>query len=173
MKKNLIIFLLLSLFTLILFSVGCINDTNHFENNEISFDYPSDWKIGEILDLPRVIVGVYKSSQVDVKISQTKMPSGYTLEKFYKDELNNRTINLAQYCFQSISEKNITVDGVPAHKSIYKIGCNSSQTRQQFQSVIFEKNGFIYSIFCTAIPPEIFDNEKANFNMIINSFHVK
>jgi len=173
LKKNLIIFLLLSIFTLILFSIGCIGDTNHFENSEISFDYPNDWKSGEILDLPGVIVGVYKNSQVDVKISKTKMPSGYTLEKFYKEELNNRTIKLAEYCIQPISEKNITVDGVQAYESIYKIGCNSSQTRQQYQSVIFEKNGFIYSIFCTAIPPEIFDNEKANFYMIINSFHVK
>lgn len=173
MKKNLIIFVLVSIFTLMLFTSGCTNDKNHFENSEISFDYPNDWKSGEILDLPGVIIGVSKSSQVDVKISKTKMPSDSTLEKFYTEELDNRTINLAKYCLQPISEKNITVDGVPAYESIYKIGCNSSQTRQQFQSVFFEKNGLIYSIFCTAIPPEVFNNEKANFDMIINNFHVK
>lgn len=173
MRKIFTILILLSTLTLVLFTCECTNNKNHFENSEISFDYPTNWKTGEILDLPGVIIGVSRSSDVNVKITKAKSPSGYTLERFYDEELNNRTKNLAKYCLQSILEKNITVDGVPAYESIYKIGCNNTQTQQQLLIVIFERNGYIYTIFCTVIPPENFDAERPNLDMIINSFHVK
>jgi len=173
LRKIFTILILLSTLTLVLFTCECTNNKNHFENSEISFDYPIDWQTGEIFDLPGVIIGISKSSDVNVKIAKTKLPLGYTLKKFYNEGLNNRTKNLAKYCLQSILEKNITVDGVPAYESIYKIGCNNTQTRQQLLIVIFERNGYIYTIFCTVIPPENFNNEKTNFDMIINSFHVK
>lgn len=164
---------MLAIFLLVVLSSGCTMGKKHFGNDEISFDYPGTWKCGAIVDLPGVIVGVSKSSQVDVKISKQRMPSGYTLKDVYNEARANNSQNLAQYCYQPLSERTLTVDGSTAYEIIYKIGCDQTQTRQQFRSVWLEKNGFLYIIFCTVMPPEDFDKENTNFDVIVNSFHVK
>lgn len=151
---------------------GCLSSA-HFENSEMSFDYPSTWKTGKILDLPGAIIGVSESSQVDVKIYKNKIPPSSSLKEVYDKSVSNTSINLEPYCYRQISNKTITVDGREAYENVFQIGCNSTQTRQIIREVWLEKNGYIYTITCTVIPPEDFQSKNSAFNLVIGSFHVK
>lgn len=170
MKPSNFLIISFSIFAVIMIS-GCLT-SQHYDKNGISFNYPSNWKTGVIYDLPGAVVGVSESSQVDVKIFKKKIPTGSNLTTVYNDSLTNHSSQLKGYCYQQISSKTITVDGVPAYENIYQIGCNSTQTRQKIREVWLEKNGYIYTITCTVIPPEDFPVKNLAFDGIINSFHV-
>lgn len=167
----------LSNFLIIILSIsaimisGCLAP-QHYDENGISFNYPANWKIGVITDLPGAVVGISESGNVDVKIFKKKITGDSNLESIYNDSLANRTRDLDGYCYQQISSKTITTDGVLAYENIYQIGCNSTQTRQKIREVWLEKNGYIYTIICTVIPPEDFSEKNMVFDEIINSFHV-
>lgn len=170
MKNSDFLLITLTLLSMILIA-GCIN-SKHYEENGISFDYPSNWKTGSIYDLPGAIVGVSESSQVDVKIFRYKT-NNTSLREVYLNSLTNKSIALDKYCYKQVSNSTLTVDGVPAYEQIYQIGCNITQTRQKIKEVWLEKNGYIYKITCTVIPPEDFTTQNPSFDKIINSFQVK
>lgn len=166
-------YLIITLFTVSVISIsGCLSSA-HFENSEISFDYPSTWKTGKIIDLPGAVVGVSESSQVDVKVYKNKTPTGSSLKEVYDKSVANKSLNMETYCYRQISNKTIAVDGREAYESVFQIGCNSTQTRQIIREVWLEKNGYIYTITCTVIPPEDFQSKNHAFDLIISSFHVK
>ncbi len=171
MKLSNFLIINLSIFAVIMIS-GCLT-SQHYDENGISFDYPLNWKTGVIYDLPGAVVGVSESSQVDVKIYKKKIPTDSNLEIVYNDSVNNHTRQLDEYCYQQISSKTITVDGVQAYENIFQIGCNSTQTRQKIREIWLEKNGYIYTISCAVIPTEDFPTKNPAFDTIINSFHVK
>lgn len=171
MKTHLTAIITISMLSVIMIS-GCTS-TNHFEDQSISFNYPANWKTGVIYDLPGAVVGVSENSQVDVKIFKKNITPDSSLEKMYNKTKANRNANYSIYCFQQLSEERITLDGQPAYENIYQLGCNSTQTRQMVREVWLEKNGYIYVITCTVIPPEIYSNKSNDFDIIINSFHVK
>ena len=168
-SKNLII--ILSIFAVIMIS-GCTY-TKHYEVDDISFNYPSSWEAYGIYDLPGALVGLSESDQVEVIIYKKNISSNSSLESIYNQSLTNHTRILEKYCYQQISSRNITVDGAPAYETVYQIGCNNTQSRKKIREVWLEKNGHIYTIVCTAIPPENYSDKSKDFDMIINSFHVK
>jgi hypothetical protein len=161
--------------TLIIVSVllisGCIN-SQHYNKDNISFDYPANWKAGYIYDLPGAMVDISESSQVDVKIFKYNTSTDSSLKEVYYQSVKNRSTNLAKYCYQQVSDKTMNVDGSTAYELIYHIGCNSTQTRQKIREVWLEKKGYIYIIICTVIPPEDFPSKNIAFEEIITSFHV-
>ncbi len=171
MKLSNFLIIILSIFTVIMIS-GCLT-SQHYDENGISFDYPLNWKTGVLYDYPKSVVGIFESTQVNVKIFKTRAPNSTSLKEFYNESIHNQTRTLNEYGYQQISSKTISVDGVQAYENIYQIGCNSTQTRQKIREVWLEKDGYIYRITCTAIPPEIFPLKNAAFDKIINSFHVK
>jgi hypothetical protein len=170
MKPGQIIVSTLIIVSVILIS-GCIN-SQHYQKDNISFNYPVNWKAGYIYDLPGALVGISESSQVDVKIFKYKTPQDSGLKEVYYQSVNNHSTNLAKYCYQQVSNKTMSVDGTTAYELIYQIGCNSTQTRQKIREVWLEKNGYIYTIVCTVIPPEDFPSKNIAFEEIITSFHV-
>jgi hypothetical protein len=170
MKTSSTIIIIISIFAVIMIS-GCLL-SKHYNANGIYFNYPSNWHAGEVFDLPGALVDISKNSQVDVKIFKKNISNNSSLETVYNKSLTNHTLHLDKYCYQQISSKNISVDDVPAFEQVYQIGCNNTQTRQKIREVWLEKNGYIYTIICTAIPPEIYFDENNAFDMIINSFHV-
>ncbi|MDI6644974.1 MAG: PsbP-related protein [Methanobacteriaceae archaeon] len=151
---------------------GCFESKKKFEDDEISFDYPSNWKTVKIMDLPGAIVGL-SGDNVDVIISKKEINNTSNLESYYTTLKDNNQENLAKYCYQPISERTLKVDGVDAYEIIYKIGCDDTQTRQQQRIILFEKNGYLYTISCTIIPPEEFDKQKSNLDIVVGSFHIK
>ncbi len=170
MKKSYFLIVTITLLSIVLIS-GCLT-SKHYEENGISFNYPSNWKTGVINDLPGALVGISESSQVDVKIFRYNKTNDTSLREVYINSLTNKSITLDEYCYKQISNTTLTVDGVLAYELIYQIGCNDTQTRQKIREVWFEKNGYIYRITCTVIPPEDFPTKNRSFNEIINSFHV-
>lgn len=171
MKTSDILLIILAIISVISIS-GCLN-LKHYEVKEVSFDYPSNWKAGVIHDLPGAMVGVSESSQVDVKIYRYKTPANSSLKEVYDQSITNHTINLDKYCYQQVSNRTLTVDGRETYEIIFQLGCNNTQTRQKIREVWLEKNGYIYTITCTVIPPEDFPAKNIAFEQIINSFHVK
>lgn len=167
-------FLIISfvLFITVISVSGCLNSKKHFENEDIYFDHPSKWETGRIMDLPGAIITVGKDN-TDVIIYKNKINNSFSLKEQYSSVKENNKKKLAKYCYEVISEKTMKVDGTEAYEIIYKIGCDDTQTRQLHRNIILEKNGYIYSISCTVIPPEEFDNQKSNLDIIIESFHVK
>jgi len=156
---------------------GCFESKKKYEDNQISFEYPSNWKIGQIMDLPGAIIGLSgDNTEVIIskkEINNTSSNNTSSLESYYKKLKETNQESLAEYCYQVLSERTIKVDGANAYEIIYKIGCDDTQTRQQQRIILFEKNGYVYTISCTVIPPEEFDNQKSNLDIIIKSFHVK
>ena len=170
MKLSNFLIIFYSVFAVIMIS-GCIT-SQHYDDNGISFNYPSNWKTGAIQDLPGAVAGVSESGQVDMKIFKNKKDNGTSLKEVYDNSLTNKTNNLNKYCYKEVSNRNLTVDGVPAYEIIYQVGCNSTQTRQKIREVWLEKNGNIYTIICTVIPPEDFPEKNPDFDGIINSLHI-
>lgn len=163
--------IILFIFAVIMIS-GCISN-KHYDDHGISFNYPANWQAGDIYDLPGAVVDVSKNSQINVKIYKKNITADSDLENIFNQSLTNLTSSSSKYCYQQISSNRITVDGQPAIENIYQLGCNSTQTRQKIREVWLEKNGYIYIISCTAIPPEINCETNSDFDMIINSFHIK
>jgi hypothetical protein len=167
-------FLIISfvLFITVISVSGCLDSKKHFEDEDISFDHPSKWETGRIMDLPGAIITV-GNDNTDVIIYKNKINNSFSLKEKYSSVKENNKKKLAKYCYKVISESTMKVDGTEAYEIIYKIGCNDTQTRQLHRNIILEKKGYIYSISCTVIPPEEFDNQKSNLDIIIESFHVK
>jgi hypothetical protein len=69
-----------------------------------------------------------------------------------------------------ISEANITLNNNTALENTYITTSNGAQI--EMMAVWFSQNGQIYVILCGA-PPNNFENQQKNFNMVINSFKVQ
>lgn len=151
---------------------GCIF-TKHYDAEGISFNYPSNWEVHEICDLPGALISLFESHQIEVIIYKKNNSDNSSLETIYNQSLTSHTRILEKYCYQQISSRNIIVDGVPAYETIYQVGCNNTHTRKKVREVWLEKNGHIYIIECTAIPSEIYSDRSKGFDMIIHSFYVK
>ncbi len=70
----------------------------------------------------------------------------------------------------TISEGTTTVDGVTAYEKGYKRP--HGEPWYQMRDVWLEKDGEDYILSCWAIPDD-FDEAQEDFNLIIESFHVK
>ena len=168
----------------------------HYNDSEISFDFPQNWVISNYenpvetffssepgnLTITRQdsVPQNYPSNvtqtnsapdpsnptMTTVTITKTdSLPSGITLEDAYK---TNGFYNLVEqtpgYAF--VSQNQVTVDGAAGYEFIY------GDDMDKYYEVWFEKNGKFYGITCETLK-ESFDSDKNNFDMIVNSFHVK
>jgi PsbP-like protein len=182
-------------------SSGCIDfngnqsNTKNFQNNEISFNYPSTWV--SFSDFWPSNFGFSYNLSEDQNLNTTEITgvldpkSNTPLEKYttsVKIEEKNSSGNLkedfdATYSslskssrasgtslFHEISEGSLTVDGVTAYEKVYKIP--HGEPYYQIKDVWLDKNGKIYIISCRAFPNN-FNQSQNDFNTIINSFQVK
>ena len=200
MPRKLIAYIILILLIFITTS-GCIDykrnqsNTKNFQNKQISFSYPSSWIsfsdfwvvnfgfsynpssdhelnakiITRVLD-PKSNTNIEKYSP-SVKI-ETKKKSG-TLKKTFDNtytSLSQSSRVSNKSLFQNLSERIYTIDGVTAYEKVYKIP--HGEPYYQIRDVWIYKNGKIYIISCRAFPKN-FNQCQNDFNIIINSFHVK
>jgi PsbP-like protein len=200
LPRKLIAYIIPILFILISTS-GCIDfkgdlaNTKSFQNKEIYFSYPSSWVsfsdfwpsnfgfsykpstdqelnatvITGVLD-PKSNTPIEKYS-TSVKI-ETKNNSGTLKETFDNtySSLSHSSKASGKSLFQNISERILTVDGVSAYEKVYKIP--HGEPYYQIRDVWIYKNGKIYIISCRAFPNN-FNQSQNDFDIIINSFHVK
>jgi len=153
----------------------------HFENDEISFDYPGGWRtFSEVwstwepqrdpsLDAEEIVGVVASGFSRSVRIERRELPSGSSLKDVYEQTYQNTWIS--EYATShAISEGTITVDGVTAYEKVYQRP--HGEPWYQMREVWLEKGGRVYILSCWAKPGQ-FDEAQEEFNLIIESFHVK
>lgn len=176
MKKYLFAIALLSF---VILASGCTTEegnktttttpTKTYAQGGISFDYPESWEVANATTANAIVaVADPQNKQTLVVIQKTALPSGQTLKETFDATYSQYEAQIPNY--QKISDGTLTVDGVTAYERIHKVNVDSTQ--KQERAVWLEKNGTIYVILCGALP-EDFDKEKANFDIIINSFKVQ
>jgi hypothetical protein len=182
-------YLIIILFISTITVSGCLNTPKYFENNDFSFKYPEGWKTytefwpanfgfnfktskDKELNLEEV-TGVldpqsstkFEKYTTSVIIKKRNLPQGSSLQNIYKNSYSNIS-NSTTF----LNESTITIDGVTAYSKIYKKGLGESLF--QIKDIWLEKNGNIYVISCRALFGN-FEKSQDNFDVIINSFHVK
>ncbi|MBI5679688.1 MAG: hypothetical protein HZC47_02180 [Methanobacterium sp.] len=185
MKKYIIITAIILIFSVIL-SYGYLNNispvfnnnstsklTKTYNANGISFNYTSNWEqvnktgkyvIAYIID-PQANKTDGKPGAV-VEISK-KASNGIPLEKFF-DEVKAGASGVPGY--KQLSDGKITVDNETAYEFVAS-GIDNG-VEEQFKTILFEKNGYIYMIACGTRAPTYLSDEDKNFNMVIESFKV-
>lgn len=123
--------------------------TKHFDNGEISFDYPGN--LNETNGTGSKIVSLAGSDGSKITVFKQNIPPSYNL----KGRVQLNGIGTIDKNFQLVSSGNITINGTTAYVNNYNVqGDNGSQLRKE---IFFEKNNALYSIIYTA-PGEIKDN---------------
>jgi hypothetical protein len=143
-----------------------------YNNNEISFNYPTSWEmvpaenIETIHDDPNFyrIVAVSPQGADPTLVSIQRTNSTAQLAS----EVSRKKQDIQNNNGQVLSERTFTLDGVPAVALTYEY----SDHQYRFLAVYLEKNGLVYAIVLGAKKSE-FGNNAGNFEMILNSFHVK
>ncbi|MEN4018060.1 MAG: sortase [Methanobacterium sp.] len=123
--------------------------TKHFDNGEISFDYPDTWN--ETNGTGSNVVSFTDANGLKVKVFKLRTPPNYDLAR----RLNLDAAGTIDENFLLVSEKNVTVNGTAAYKRDYNVtGENGTQQRKE---VWIKKNNLIYGIILTA-PGEVNGN---------------
>lgn len=175
MKKYIFIIILL-LFVII--SSGCTNflnnnqtsgnstfnitekdsKTNHYDDNEISFDYPHNWNI---------TVGIYSISlfndRKQITIEKPEIIAVYTVNS---GKNVSGSVPLPK---EIISNETIIVDGLKAQKIVYQTKRDSGPSRIE---LTINKNGKVFKIYFFA-PANEFKSAEGDFNIVINSLRIK
>lgn len=146
MNKYLILILALLVIAIFAFEpkdsgiVGMGN--NHFDNGEISFDYPAEWNM--INGSGSVVASFSDSNGVNIKVLRMGLPPGYDLAKHLQSDVAGKFGDN----FKLVSTNSYTVDGNTAYELNYNVnGENGSQSRKE---IWIKKNNVLYSIIATA-----------------------
>lgn len=145
----------------------------NYNSNGISFEYPGTWIIATLNNSENnsnsnvvVAVGDPNSAQnTSVLAMVQKSEKSGTLEEIVnasKDELKK------DWGAEMLSDNIITVDGRQAHDIIYK---TDGKTNKKERMVIFDKDETVYCIVLGGTA-SVFDIQKKNFDLIVNSFTV-
>jgi len=165
----------IAILALVVFASGCTSEAQNktYNVSGISFTYPGTWseiskdQINLTGDSASAIVGVTdESGQIGILIQSTPS-SSESLKSFIS--INKAGIKKNGY--NILSDKTTTVNGVQAHQIIFA-GTGSSGNSTKYVMTLFKKNNKIYYIVFNS-PPEDFDSQQTNYNMVLNSFKVQ
>ncbi len=144
----------------------------HFDNGEISFDYPGNLNVTN--GTGSNVVTFSDNSGLNITVIKQSIPPGYNLA----DRASLNGIGNIDKNFQLVSTKNITIGGANGYESNYNLQGNNGP--QQRIEVWFEKNNALYGIISTS-PGETksggsgFDVSAAGgdaLNTIVNSIKI-
>jgi PsbP-like protein len=149
--------------------------SKNWNNYGITFKYPLTWKIGK-LKVSQVALVVdptsyektindYLTSVVILKIKNVKL---LQINQAAWNNLKNQ-LKKDNPSFIITSERKFKIDGLTAFEAIFKSNKNGAL---EVRLSTFIKNGNAYIIQSQTLPKN-FNSNKANFNMIISSLHVK
>jgi sortase A len=120
-------------------------ESQHFESNEISFDYPASW---QQVPVHGSQLFAFQDSQSGLKmtINRKIVPNGYKPpQNFVPDLIDN--LNPSAGSLKLISQQITDLDWTKAHDNLYKIQLNNSTLEQR--ELWIETNGALYSIIFT------------------------
>jgi hypothetical protein len=179
LKKYL--FAIILLLSIVLTS-GCINNGNQTTNNtsnstqtyngdQFTFNYPASWQqLSSQAQNSTAAVGDPATAdsngnvQVNVVIQKSIKPSGMTLQKYYNETYTQFAAQNLSY--KQLSDGTIVLNGKIALENVYRI---NTGTLEQKRAVWIQNGSIIYIILCSA-PVSEYNNQQANFNVIIDSF---
>lgn len=153
---NRYLLIILAIVVVIIFAVNLGNmgtPEAHFNNGEISFDYPG--ALTQVNGTDSNIMSFSDASGVNVTVVKERVPKGYSLAN--QVQLNG--IGTIDKNFQLVSTKNITVNGSTGYESDYKVQINNKTLQRK--EVWFEGNNAIYGVIYTG--PET-DSSGLNLN---------
>lgn len=173
MKKKfiipIVIVMLLGIVVLYQFNVfdQSSNSTKTYSGNGVSFNYPNPWIINKPVVNNEIISLSDNSGKILLSVYRFNATENSTEDVIvnYKSALN-----LDSYATNK-TEINRTVNGLNATEITHISMDDSSYFEESV--LIFEKNGFTYVIQCIAFPPELYEQNKERFEIVIDSFEVE
>ena len=158
---------------------------NTYSGDGVSFNVPPNWQVSKIVDGSTINIDITKNNPiVDFLSNSTNYnPNNDTtkitiaVSPIPKGISNQNVIDMIQNPqnqgnYQKISNNTLTVDGVTAYETLFRVN-DSSISREILTSeeINFNKNGNTYGLIFQA-PENTFNQEKENFNITLNSFKV-
>lgn len=136
-------FLILTIFAFEPKNSGIVGiGTTHFDNGEISFDYPSEWN--KTNGTGSNVVSFSDSNGLNVKVLKLGLPPGYDLAA----RLQADTAGTINKSFELVSRKTFDVNGTTAYELNFNVnGANGSKQRKE---IWIKKNNVLYGIILTA-----------------------
>lgn len=129
--------------------------TNHYDNGEVSFDYPSSWNMTNGTN--STLVSFTDTNGLNVTVHKQVVPEGYNfMARTILSGAGNVDPN-----FKLVSAKNITVNGKNAYEINYNI--NTKNGQQQRKEVWFEGNNLVYNVIFTT-PGSFQSNSQLSIN---------
>lgn len=114
-------------------------EKNHFNNGEVSFDYPSHWQQINLSD-SKVVALEDPNSGFKLGVSMKLAPQGWVKPENFINNLSNSS----EYGLKLLNHEKIMINGVLAYENTYQIG--TDQNMSQIKEVWLEKNKVIYSV---------------------------
>lgn len=176
MKKYLPLIILNLIFvsTIMYLSIS-FGSTSHYDNGEISFDYPDNWNI-KTGSNPSQMVLFQPSANSNITINKQVIPSGYKSPENY---VSNST-TARNSGFKLISNNKKKLNHEDTYENTYSI--NSDEGTYLRKEVWITKNGNLYSIiYNRQVSSNIFDKldfepiltTDPGFDTVVKNFNVK
>jgi hypothetical protein len=165
-------------------------DGNTYSGDGVSFNIPANWQVSKIVDGSTTNIDITNNNPiVDGSIANIAMtnntnynPNNDTkitvaVSPIPKGMSNQHVIDMIQNPqnqgnYQKISNNTLTVDGITAYETLFRVNDSSiSNEILTSEQIIFNKNGNTYGLTFQA-PENTFNQEKSNFNITLNSFKV-
>lgn len=177
MKKYLSLVILLLIFVSVVAYLSIsFGSTRHYDDGEISFDYPQDWSI-KAGSNPSQVALFQPSSNSNITINKQVVPPGYQSPENYT--LNSTTAHDSGFNLISHNTRNLNQDD--AFENTYSIDSDGNTYLQK--EVWIPKNGNLYSIIYTQQmisnkPLDYLDSRSSRiashgFGTIVKNFKVK
>jgi hypothetical protein len=173
MKKYL--FVVIAIIALVVAASGCTSQngnnttaTKAYSNNNISFNYPSNWEvISENSSDNGTVVAV---GDADIQQNNTVKGNGVTIIKLPNTANNTADLNTLKTQFASLNGTNstVTIAGVTANETTISTKVNNVTAQIKFIS--FEKNNFLYLIQYATIASD-FQTQNGLFDIVTKSFN--
>ncbi|MDD1763912.1 MAG: hypothetical protein LUQ70_04285, partial [Methanobacteriaceae archaeon] len=114
-------------------------EKKHFDNGEVSFDYPAQWQQTTLSDSK--MVGLENpQSGLKLSVSSQLVPQGWVKPENFINNLSES----GEYSFKLLKSEKISINGTVAYQNTYEF--KNNQSTSQIKEVWLEKNNAIYSI---------------------------
>jgi HEAT repeat protein len=138
----------------------------HYDNGEISFDYPTTWDVTENMDETKVVKGSCANSALTFSINRHEDTDDISPEEFAEILRNVFLIENSKI----ISSKAFKTRDMDAYCLLGENPHRTSITR--IMIVAFKKRDLLYYIWFSG-EPEIFDNLTNDMDLITESFQIQ
>ncbi len=150
-------------------------ETKHYQNGEISFDYPADWQQVQAQG-SQVVAFKDPESGLNVSVNRQMIPSGYTPPANFVPEL----VKESESNIKLVSSNSVSLNGNNGYENTYQVKENGSTSEQK--ELWINTNGALYSVIYQ-YPQEGFSVESllkgikgsetsAAFNAVKNSLKI-